>query len=327
MRKARLVSPAWLGILFLWPLGLWAADRDPATWPFSPDSPWNTPLSAKAAFAADTDPCTVDVRDPSIITWINAADWSHPIYLAAESDPVVPIYRQGKLKLKLHVPAAARPALPHTPDGDRHLHIIDPTRHYVDELWKARPYRGGWQAEGYTRNDLYGRGVGAGGERAYGGSAIGGQIRAGELQQGIRHALAFAQPRHKQRPGFVWPATAQDGPGGPRYTGHVPIGQLVAIPPGVDLKGLGLSPEALAIAHALQDYGAYNVDSAADFSLNAEPGLEPELVRAREDLPKLRALLGCVSQNPAPGGDGMRRAPLAPPLRPLSAGAGSTKSR
>jgi len=60
----------------------------------------------------------------------------------------------------------------------------------------------------------------------------------------------------------VWPATNVDGVFG-AYSGNIPMGSLWVIPSGVDLNSLGLSsPEAIAYAKAIQQYGAYVVDSA-----------------------------------------------------------------
>lgn len=293
--------------------------RDPAYWPFASDSPWNTPLGRGARFATADDPCTRDVRDPSIPAWIAAAEWGHPIYIAKDSDPLVNIYERGKVVAHIRVPDSATPALPPTADSDRHLHIVSPDHRFANEMWRAtRRKDGGFDVEGHTRTDLLGSGVTQGGERAYGGSALGGILRKGELQNGIHHALTMTLPRRLQRLGPVWPASAQDDNAARDYAGHVPIGQLVALPSSVDVHALGLSKAGLAIAIALQDYGAYNVDSATDFSLSAEPAVEPELGNAREDLPKLRALLLCVTNNRKDnvGGGGPRRKPPALPLLP-----------
>jgi len=285
------------------------------------DSPWNTPLGTGVASEPADAPCSRLLRDEKLGIDINAAQWSHPIYVATASDPLLKVIVAGKSVATMRVPKAAEPAQPRSEDSDAHLHIIDPEHRYVHELWHARRRKDGQlQAEGYTRNDLHGPGVGEGGERAYGGSAIGGLIRRSELTAGIRHALAMALPRGHLRLGPVWPATKQDNGAESSYHGAVPMGQLVTLPVKTNLDELGLSPEGRAIARALLDYGAYVVDASSDLAFYAEPSAEPDLERARADLAKLRPLLRCV-QNASQqqlGGPGARVAPLAPALAPPS---------
>lgn len=296
-----------------------AGTRSAARWPFSVDSPWNTPLGAGAQLAPAASPCSQTFADSTAGSDINAAEWSHPIYVARPSDPLVRLYLYGEVKLTLHVPRDAMPARPHTRDTDGHLHIIDPTHRFVDELYHARRRPGGHlQADAYSRNDLHGDGVGKGGVRAYGGSAIAGLIRTGELATGLRHALALALPRRAQRVGPVWPATAEDDFAAKDYRGSVPLGQLVALPRDLDAASLHLGPAGQALLRALQDYGAYDVDSAGDYSLYAEPAAEGELGSARKDWATLRPLLRCVTNNrpDAIGGPGPRVAPPALPLAP-----------
>jgi hypothetical protein len=285
--------------------------------PFSRTSPWNTPLGRGAQLEAATGACSQTFADPTVPSDINAAEWSHPVYLARVSDPVVKIYLYGEVKATIHVPAAAEPARPRTADSDGHLHIIDPTQRFVDELYHARRVAGGHlKVDAYSRNDLGGDGVGKGGVRAYGGSAIGGLIRRGELSEGIHHVLALALPRRAQRRGPVWPATTEDDFSEKDYRGSVPMGQLVALPRDIDADALHLGAQGRALLRAQQDYGAYDVDSASDFSLSAEPSVESELGTAREDWARLRPLLRCVTNNrpDAVGGPGARVvAPVSAP--------------
>lgn len=293
------------------------AERSLAAWPFAVTSPWNTPLGSGAELEPASGACSQSFRDATAQSDINAAQWSHPIYLARKSDPLVRVYLYGEVKVAIHVPRAAEPARPHSRDTDGHLHIIDPTGRFVDELYHARRRPDGHlTADAYGRNDLRGSGVGQGGVRAYGGSAIAGLIRKGELAAGIRHALALALPRRVQRTGPVWPATSEDDFAQADYRGSVPMGQLVALPRDLDAGTLSLSREGKALLRVLQDYGAYDVDSAGDFSLYAEPAAEAELGSARADWAKLRPLLRCVTNNrpDAIGGPGPRLAPLASPL-------------
>jgi hypothetical protein len=299
--------------------------RDPGVWPFSASSPWNAPLGAGAQFEQATDACTQDILAMPMGTSINSHAWSHPVYLAATTDPEVNLYQSQKLvDPMIHCPAGAAPALPPPPNTDAHLHIVDPAHTSLDEMWEASKVSDGWTSQAWAKTDLLGPGVGQGGVRAYGGSAIGGLIRSGELTGVIRHPLAFAIPQAQQKDSWVWPATINDGFAASGYTGHVPMGQLAGIPPGVDLCSLGLSPGGLVIARALQDYGAYVVDSAGDLAFYAQtqveddplPGELAALAAARGDIAKIVAQMRCVTNNAeaTPGGGGAPRAPAAPPV-------------
>jgi hypothetical protein len=257
------------------------------------------------------------------VTWINSHEWSHPIYLAAATDPTVNVYESGNLvDANVHCPTDAQPALPPPPNTDAHLHIIDPTHLSLDEMWEASAVSDGWNCQAWAKTDLLGPGVGQGGVRAYGGSAIGGLIRVGELTAGIRHVLAFAIEQSQQKDSWVWPATINDQSAAANYTGHIPMGQLIGIPPGIDLCTLNLSPAGLVFARALQDYGGYLVDTGGAFVFYAEPRVEDDLSvgevtllnDARTDLAKITPALRCVTNNTAStvGGGGARRAPTAP---------------
>lgn len=285
--------------------------RDPAKWPFSEQSPWNVPLPAKPLLQAAQSACSQALIAQDAPMDVNAATWSHPIYLAQPSDPLQTVSVAGKKVATLRIPLGARPAGPDTSDSDAHLHIIDPTRRFVHELWRAAHVPGGWNAQGYSRNDLHGLGVGEGGERAWGGSAIGGLIRTGELTTGIPHALALALPRNKLRPGPVWPAVAQDHGANRNYRGAVPMGQRVTLALSLEkLAALPLDAKSRRLAQALYAFGAYVVDSAHDVSFYAEPQVAPELADVVADLPKLRPFLRCVQASQLPGP--LRAAPAAP---------------
>jgi hypothetical protein len=268
------------------------------------------PIGSNAQFAPTSDPQSVSLLDVYGGS-LNARSWSHPIYQATASDPM----RTGTSHAgtwQFRVPTDAVAALP--TDGDRHIHVIDPTKQYVDECWVAvKQASGNWWCEYHVRNNLRGPGVGENGVRAYGGSAIGGLIRLSEAQANeIRHALAFAMPRAKMAHGPVWPAITEDG--GATYGGALHMGQLVAIPRTVNLSSLGLSPGGMMLARALRDYGAYLVDASSNFAFFAEPTAEHLLAGARADIGKIREQLRVVTNNSATsvGGGGTPIAPLAP---------------
>jgi len=144
-------------------------------------------------------------------------------------------------------------------------------------------------------------------------------LRAWDIRAGrIRHALTFLLPFGRLKHGPVWPSAREDYWGFRDYTGHVPIGTLIAIPPDVDIGGLGLSPGGVVLARALQDYGAYCDDSVGTdgIVISAEGASEglPELADMRRDFPVIRRYLRVVLNNAraTPGGGGTPRAPAAP---------------
>ncbi len=219
-----------------------------------------------------------------------------PVVRATDEDPLETVVTPAGTR-RFRIPADAAPAEP--AHGDRHLLVIDPTGRFVDECWLARRVDDGWRCRYHVRNRLRGPGVGEGGVRAYGGSALGGLVRTWELRAGsIDHALAFAMPRRNLAHGPVWPATSEDERA--RYRGSLPMGSMVAIPASVDLDSMGLSARGLAIARALQRHGAYLVDASENFTLYAEPGAEGLLGGARRDLERIRAELRVVIER-APG--------------------------
>lgn len=269
--------------------------------------------------------CDGDIESTAGAPWINASKFSIPIYSAASTDPSVPIYVGGTQWSSAKTPATAQPSN----DTDHHLSLIDPTHRYSVDLEGADRTLWPMKMTAWTVGefDLYGDGItplsGAGytsSGRAYGGSAIAGLMRTGELQAGsIQHALALAIETSLMQRGPVWPASSEDAPSiSSTYGGHVPMGTLVALPPSVDVNALGLTSVGLEIAHALQTYGAYVVDTADAFTLYADPGADSLVApaRAANDLGKLRPYLRCVSNNGpnSVGGGGTPVAPLAPPL-------------
>lgn len=303
------------------------AARDPATWPFTPTSPWNHPIGSGARFVAINSPAFRVTGAAGI----NCAEWSHPVYVASAGDPLRRIYREGEARpaFQARVPEAARP----DPEEDGHLHVIDETRRWVVEMWQARRRpNGDLEASACVRNDLTGPGIYPEwhGARAYGGSALGGLIRKGELRTGIPHALAIAVRRsamNRNGPGgrpYVWPASTADGEVGSGYSasGNLHMGSLLAIPPAVDLRSIGVgdSGPAYEIARALQDYGGYVVDSADwNLILYAEPAAAAELPEGpNEQLAKVIRHLKLVSNNgpQSIGGGGTPRRAFAPPFGP-----------
>jgi hypothetical protein len=292
--------------------------RDAAVWPFASTSPWNVAIGSGAAFGGTSEGRTASLQSVAH-SYINASAYSVPVFVAGPSDPWSTLDSPGD-SVDLRVPAAAE----QDSGSDGSLVIIDPSHTIADEMWVAsRSGSSSWYARFHKRSNLRGPGVTEDGARASGFSLLGGLIRRWDVEQGaIRHALVMAVPSEVARQGYVWPATREDGYAS-QYGGNIPLGSLFAIPPGVDIGRLGLSPAGLMLAKALQDYGVYVGDTTApgtarNVALYAEPTADdlPQLEAMRNDLDTLhRQLRAVVNSGPQTiGGGGTPRQPLAGPV-------------
>ena len=114
----------------------------------------------------------------------------------------------------------------------------------------------------------------------------------------------------------MWPAFGQDSDAASAYTGFVPMGALLAIPPGTPMPA-GLSPAGQMIWTALRNYGAYVVDRTGPSSvLIAEASADGAVNPARADLAQIMSQVRMVTNDSAAsvGGPGNRLAPTAPAL-------------
>jgi hypothetical protein len=330
--------------------------RYPWLWPFATNSPWNMPIGSGAKFASDDDPITkslqdtnlcglaVDGKPPAVYLCTNSKAsitchyYSMPVYLAASNDPLRRMqFRDANhhttTDFHYRIPNRVIPAFPawNLPatnyygmggEADAHMSVVEPGQQYVSETWVTRAdpdSPGNWLCACQVQNDLYGSGVGAGGTRAYGGSGIGGLIRAWEIQAGsIRHALCMSFWGTQIGAGPIWPAISEDGPS--EYCGHVHQGTLVAILPSVNISNIGLTADGLVLARALQNYGAYLVDCGGGENFYAEPAAEqgptgPHFENMRADAQKLWRYLRPVTNN-SPASIGGGGTPLQPPAPP-----------
>src|SRR5689334_3246538 len=97
------------------------------------------------------------------------------------------------------------------------------------------------------------------------------------------------------------------------YTGHIPMGQLFAIPSSVDLTTLGLNTEGMVIGLALQRYGLYFTDHSTDkVGFFTDAGVSTSWVtKATANLPTLVMKLRPVTNN-GPSSVGGGGTPLMP---------------
>ncbi|WP_155856225.1 hypothetical protein [Cellulomonas sp. URHD0024] len=241
--------------------------RDAAQYPFASSSPWNTAIGSHAVFEGASGSRTASLLSGSKPV-VNRETWSVSVNQASTSDPLASLnlIRNG-ITYSARIPSGAVA----TAGEDRHVSIIQPDHVTLYDTFKATKLSNtSWSAQVGFQVDLRGSGIGQGTRAAYV-PAVAGLVRAQELQnKSINHALALAIPGEMLKSGFVWPAARQDSDGASTYSGGVPMGSLFAIPPSVDVTKLGLSPTGLALAKALQNYGAYVVDRSGMVTLYCE---------------------------------------------------------
>ena len=285
--------------------------RDPAVYPFSSTSVWNTPIGSRAAFEGAGGSRTASLNI-GVKPVVNRDSWSVAVSSAVSKDATATLQAvRNKTSYTATIPSSTVA----TAGEDKHVTVIQPNRLLAYDTFKMEKRSDTlWEAQVAFPVDLTGSGTGVG-TRAAAVPAMAGLIRAQELEQNsIKHALAVAIPGEMLKPGPVWPATRQDSDIS-GYTGGIPMGTLFALPPSVDVTKLGLSPEGTALARALQDYGAYVVDRAGTVALYCELACDDEgYERLREAWRVLHPQVRAVTNNSSSsvGGGGTPRVALLP---------------
>lgn len=317
-----------------------AGTRDGFLQPFANTSPWNTSLGSGAIYGDDTHPMTLELLGCTGGS-IKDNAFAHPIWLATSSSPVKTIYdKENDRTFTFRVPSEALP----DPQTDGHMYVVNYNRTKVMETYRTviNPTTGNITANRAFLIKIHGPGIllsepnlkGLYGVRAMNASGMGGILRAWEVEAlSIKHALTYTfnwdRLYHVEGAlpgqGGIWPSTRDDYWGFRDYHGTVAIGQMLAIPPSVDITTLGLSPAGLALARALQDYGAYADDSTTATKIhlsseNAAFGLPGTIAMKADFGDILWTLLRPVLNNTAetPGGGGTPRRPRLPALIPAS---------
>jgi hypothetical protein len=160
--------------------------------------------------------------------------------------------------------------------SDQHLAVMEPDGSEMD-MWLGSGGAGGWQAGERWLTSQSGSAVNCtagqhcGGADVAGFALAAGVIRPEEIAQGhIDHALAIATPYTRQ--GFVaCPATNGDGHN--VDPAALPVGAHVALDRSVDVSALAIPAWQKVIATALQQYGAYVVDTSGSLEVRGESNL------------------------------------------------------
>jgi hypothetical protein len=245
--------------------------------PFAADSLWNSrPVNPVLG-----DYQIPPTKNPGYYPVVGGGAYSTAAFLASESDP--PMAVQGKA-------GAANPScpdvggscpvvIPHWPasvegasGSDGHADIVDVQAGIIHSFWQLeRDAASVWHATMYSWSPLGGSGWGdpahfSQGARASGVCTIAGVIRISEADDGeemFHHALAMSLDGTAMKPGFVFPATLEDGDSASAYKGQIPMGSLLMLPPDYDTSKI-TSPGLLKVIKTLQVHGARVVDRNTD---------------------------------------------------------------
>jgi hypothetical protein len=223
--------------------------------PFADDSPWNQALG-KVRYAEIESPA-LDLAGHGAV--VLPASQLRPVWFGKEGDPVTLVASRYTDEEFARVPVPAESIRGDWVNGT----LIDTTKGVAYELVGARCGPAGIEAMWCAVVDLRSKGIPpeASGNLHSGLPAVAGMIRAGELKAGIRHALSVAA-LHEGLNRNVLVAPARRMPlelaklERMGAAGNVGFGTRLAIPREVDVTKLGLSEPALAVARALQEYGA-----------------------------------------------------------------------
>jgi hypothetical protein len=253
---------------------------------FTPDSWWNSPVPAdapanpEAAQILQYMRTAADAGDGCVtLAGAGSNSWGQPVYWAEPGDPeyavAIDANRAPPEVDHLRIPKNARPA----GNNDGSMTVFDVDRGYAVALTEASFDAGAktWSASGATVTYLASNGLDKRTGRSTddrnigthrGNNAAVMMARLDEVSAGsIPHVLKVASgPAVSTR--SVFPMVGSDGssddPAAP------PQGLRFRIKPSVDLDRLGLQPQALVIATALQRYGFYIGDSSGTTALKLE---------------------------------------------------------
>lgn len=260
------------GVVVLW-LGLvssvpaWAQAK-PAAPPrlYGRASFWNTPIPANAP----VDPNSAAIVAESIAAFrtssvfANGDNWGVPAALARPTTrtyTVVCTLYCGAKTVRFRIPRGSRPAS----GSDHHLAVLDGRREL--DLWEARhdPARDAWSASTVLVNDAAGWGASCAegkhcnGAVAAGFALLGGLVWPHEMRAGrIEHALAITTPFTRER-AIACPATHTDGKH--PDASAIPEGARIQLDPAFNVESQPWPAWKKTLAHALQRYGAYVVDT------------------------------------------------------------------
>lgn len=313
--------------------------------PFNRHSAHHHPIGSEAHYASTDDPATLSWLSGSTLAINVGAPWGVSVGQTDSSDSLMMVKakavgqaRISGLPVKLRLPRngfETKIATGNLGNTDGVVVLYDYESGQVAQLRQYNWNNGSPTAGQYRRWDIKGLGHGTEigdrvGTSASGVAALFGLLRGFEMNapgRPIQHALQVGLPG-KHIAGrtcnimlsrdIVLPATSRDGSAlsEANNTGSIPYGALLALPPNVDLVGLGLSEPGLRLAEAIRDYGIYVVDTAGceNGAIRADQFISDEvLTQLRTDIPKIYPYIRMITNNNAlendVAGGGRARAP------------------
>jgi hypothetical protein len=230
--------------------------------PFADTSPLNVPVVG--APAIDPNSAAMIARAARAgLGYANLVEFGIPVYEATSSTPRqsvrCTITNWGPCPFGASprpIPADAKPSA----GSDGAMVVLDRTAGTVDEYWQAAPAGTGWTTSWGAINSLSGSGWG-GGSTGAGASRLAGVVRVAEVQAGaIPHALVV-QTDTVCASNFRPPALKTDGDS--TRSDCIPEGARLQLDPAINVGAIpGITPGEVAVARALQVYGAYLIDRA-----------------------------------------------------------------
>ncbi len=246
---------------------------------------WNTPIATNPVI----DPNSAAIVQASLTPYASNAVFGNSKYGVAMAYGTLtnPLYRvtatlysspstaPGKQGVLFPIPLGTAAAL----GTDGHLAVAyqtfdgSPYAGMELDMWQARfnPTNKTWSASTVVLSPLFGWGAVCppgkgfcGGADAAGFCLLGGAVRPEDISRGhIYHALAMATP-HNLSNYVACPATATDGTAS---APALPEGALIQLDPTYNVDAQNWPQWVKLIAHALQEYGAYNRDTCSTLSI------------------------------------------------------------
>lgn len=322
-----------------------SASKDPFVNPFNKRSAHHRPIGSDARYASSTHEATRSWLKTRTFAVNIGGPWGVSVADTSGSDPLKTIIgrsvggeRIEGLPVTIRIPKngfKTRTGLNKSGNTDGVAVIYDRSTGRPHQLRQYNWNNGRPTAGQYKSWDIKGLGHGTRmgdrlGTSASGVAALFGVLRGHEINtpgHKVQHALQIVLPRkHIPRARcnimlsreILLPAVSRDSSAlqAGQNTGNIPYGALLALPPSVNIAGLGLSEPGRRLAEAIQDYGIYVVDGGGcqNGAIRADQHVNGStLALLKRDIPKIHPHIRMILNNDVLGsptaGGGAPRAP------------------